>query len=123
MQIGKGKDGCVMNYLLTFLTGENVFADDSGAKEALDGFTTKSLEIVQIVVYVLMGILVALLLIKSITTAMAVVKAADDPQVRQEKLSGFKYLAIGLGVGLVVLALLTTALALAQKYFTTATGK
>lgn len=67
-------------------------------------------KIIEPVVYILMGILIIILIIKGITTAMAVVKAADDVQLRQEKLSSFKYLAIGLGVGIVILLVLSFSL-------------
>ena len=65
------------------------------------------------VLYVLAGVLLVLLLVKGITTAMAVVKAADEPQVRQEKLNAFKYMAIGLGVAIVILTVSATVINIA----------
>ena len=42
-------------------------------------------------------------------------KAADEPQVRQEKINGFKYLAIGLGVAIVILTLANVIMGLVTK--------
>ena len=64
-------------------------------------------EYVEIVMYILIAVLAVVFIIKAITTALAVMKAADEPQVRQEKLASFKYLAIGLGVAIVVISLAT----------------
>jgi hypothetical protein len=61
--------------------------------------------IVTTVIWILVGVLAVILIVKGVTTALAVVKAADEPQVRQEKLGSFKYLAIGLGIAIVVISL------------------
>lgn len=66
--------------------------------------------IVTTVIWILVGVLAIILIIKGVTTALAVVKAADEPQVRQEKLGAFKYLAIGMGVALVIAVLAGTLL-------------
>ena len=63
------------------------------------------IQIVTAVIWILVGVLAIILIIKGVTTALAVVKAADEPQVRQEKLGSFKYLAIGMGVALVIAVL------------------
>ena len=68
------------------------------------------LSIVTTVIWVLVGVLGVVLIVKGVTTALAVVKAADEPQVRQEKLGAFKYLAIGLGVALAIAVLSGTLL-------------
>lgn len=68
--------------------------------------------IVQTIIWILVGVLAVILIIKGVSTALAVVKAADEPQVRQEKLGSFKYLAIGLGVALVIAVLAGTLLGL-----------
>ena len=84
----------------------------------LTGFWTTISPIISTVLYVLAGVLLVVLLIKGITTALAVVKAADEPQVRQEKLNAFKYMAIGLGIAVVVLAISGVALQLAGRNIT-----
>lgn len=63
------------------------------------------MSIVTTVIWVLVGVLGVVFVVKAVTTALAVVKAADEPQVRQEKLGSFKYLAIGLGVALAIASL------------------
>ena len=54
------------------------------------------------VLWVLTAVVAVVFIVKGVTTALAVMKAADEPQVRQEKIQGFKYLAIGLGIALVI---------------------
>lgn len=66
--------------------------------------------IVTTIIWILVGVLAVILIVKGVTTALAVVKAADEPQVRQEKLGSFKYLAIGMGVALVIAVLAGTLL-------------
>ena len=78
--------------------------------EALCELWTQVLDIVTMVIWILVGVLAVILIIKGVTTALAVVKAADEPQVRQEKLGAFKYLAIGMGVALVIAVLAGTLL-------------
>ena len=68
------------------------------------------MSIVTTVIWVLVGVLGVVFVVKAVTTALAVVKAADEPQVRQEKLGSFKYLAIGMGVALVIAVLAGTLL-------------
>ena len=89
--------------------------DDSSVLSGIDTtelctLWTKVLDIVTIVIWILVGVLAVILIIKGVTTALAVVKAADEPQVRQEKLGAFKYLAIGMGVALVIAILAGTLL-------------
>ena len=55
------------------------------------------------VLWVLVAALAMFLIIKAVLTAIAVMKAADEPQVRQEKIQGFKYLAIALVIAIAVL--------------------
>jgi len=71
--------------------------------------------IVTTVIWILVGVLGVVLIVKGVTTALAVVKAADEPQVRQEKLGAFKYLAIGLGVALAIAVLANTLLTIFGK--------
>ena len=89
--------------------------EDTGALGGIDptelcNLWTKVLDIVTMVIWILVGVLAVILIIKGVTTALAVVKAADEPQVRQEKLGAFKYLAIGMGVALVIAILAGTLL-------------
>lgn len=60
--------------------------------------------IFETVIWVLVAALAMFLVVKAVMTAMAVMKAADEPQVRQEKIQGFKYLAIALVIAILVLS-------------------
>lgn len=86
------------------------------AKEELAKvFTNNVWPWVETVLWILVAVLAVVLIVKAITTALAVIKAADEPQVRQEKLGSFKYLAIGLGVAIVVISLATVIVNLVLK--------
>ena len=76
--------------------------------EAKDLWSKNIEPIVELVLWILVIVLAVVFIVKAILTALAVMKAADEPQVRQEKLNGFKYLAIGLGVAIVVITLAAT---------------
>ncbi len=85
-----------------------MLADDlgiDGMTSIEDFFTGTVWGYVQWVLYILAAVLGVVLIVKGITTALGVMKAADEPQVRQEKINAFKYLAIGLGVAIVILTL------------------
>lgn len=58
----------------------------------------------------LIAILAVVVIVKGITTAIGIVKAADEPQVRQEKLNSFKYIAIAIGIVIVIMTALTLML-------------
>lgn len=70
---------------------------------------------IEIVLWILAAVLAIVFIVKGVLTAIAVMKAADEPQVRQEKISAFKYLAIGLGVAIVVLVSVATIIPLILK--------
>ena len=82
----------------------------AGKESELCDLWTSIIGIVSAVIWILVGVLAVILIVKGVTTALAVVKAADEPQVRQEKLGSFKYLAIGMGVALVIAVLAGTLL-------------
>ena len=67
------------------------------------------------IVWIMVAILGLVLIVKGITTALAIVKAADEPQVRQEKIASFKYMAIGVGIALVITTLMGTLLTIFGK--------
>ena len=93
--------------------------DLSGAEGVKDSLSTVFYENVwpwvQTVLWILVAVLAVVFIVKAVTTALAVMKAADEPQVRQEKLSSFKFLAIGLGVAIVVISLATVIVDLVLK--------
>ena len=87
-----------MNSLLWMLTGSDL-------KTATSTLFEQVWDIMEIVIWILVAILAIVFIVKAVMTALAVMKAADEPQVRQEKIAGFKFLAIGLGIAIVVLSL------------------
>jgi hypothetical protein len=93
-----------------WMLGDNQDALSNIDPTAFCGLWDQVLDIVSMVIWILVGILAVILIVKGVTTALAVVKAADEPQVRQEKLGAFKYLAIGMGVALVIAILAGTLL-------------
>lgn len=48
------------------------------------------------IIYIVLGLF---LVIKGALLGMQIVKAADEPQVRQEKISSLKWLVIGVAIG------------------------
>lgn len=98
-----------MNNLLWMLTDPSVTSDLSKV------FYDNVWPWIKTILWVLVAVLAVILIIKGITTALAVVKAADEPQVRQEKLGAFKYLAIGLGAAIIFVALANVIVDLVLK--------
>ena len=95
-----------------------MLTDDGAAgltEELKNVFYTNVWPYVKVVLWVLVAALAVIFVVKAITTAMAVMKAADEPQVRQEKIGAFKYLAIGLGIAIIVLSLATVIVDLVLK--------
>ena len=88
---------------------------DNALQDAADDLMAEVMPIVSTVIWILVAVLAVVFIVKAITTAMAVMKAADEPQVRQEKLNGFKYLAIGLGVAIVILTLANVIIDIIMK--------
>ena len=116
-----------MNKLLWMLTGGGNRTDtETGNNNTPDTDTdlasnaSKLFEeiwdIVGIVIWILVAILAIVFIVKAVMTALAVMKAADEPQVRQEKIAGFKYLAIGLGIAIVVLSLTNVLVPMIMKF-------
>ena len=103
-----------MNSLLRMLSGGSTVASDLKS-EVNDLWANTIQPIVEIVLWILVIVLALVFIVKAVTTAMAVMKAADEPQVRQEKIQGFKYLAIGLGVAIVVISLANVIISLVTE--------
>ena len=94
-----------MNNMLLWMLEDGQGIGDLIDSESAQTIWNTVVDAVTIVVWAIVAALAVVLVIKGITTALAVVKAADEPQVRQEKINGFKYLAIGLGIAIVILSL------------------
>ena len=67
---------------------------DSGINAAIDK-VTGIVQTLLIVIYVVLGLF---LVIKGALIGMQIVKAADEPQVRQEKIGSLKWLVIGVAI-------------------------
>ena len=81
--------------LLTFL-GEVTPETDGG--EDLDGLWNTILGIKDDLMPFVYGALALFLVVKGALLGVQIVKAADEPQVRQEKIGSLKWLVIGIAV-------------------------
>ncbi len=84
-----------MANLINFL----VDVDTSGISDsALAGAMTKLGDIIQTVLVIIYIVLGLFLVVKGAILGMQIVKAADEPQVRQEKIGSLKWLVIGVAI-------------------------
>ena len=105
-----------MKGLLYMLADSATNSEAAGLKGAAEDLWNNTVwPIISTAIWILVAVLAVVFIVKAVLTAMAVMKAADDPQARQEKLQGFKFLAIGLGVAIVVLTLANTIMGLVMK--------
>jgi uncharacterized protein YacL len=110
IKLWKGKGRIIMNLLWMLTTTPSTPSttnpfDDITKGNDMCALWSSVMSIVTTIIWILVGVLAVILIIKGVTTALGVVKAADEPQVRQEKLGAFKYLAIGMGVALIIAVL------------------
>ena len=85
-----------MAKLMNFLASVNT----SGISDsAVAGVMTKLGEIVQMILNIIYIVLGLFLVVKGALLGMQIVKAADEPQVRQEKIGSLKWLVIGVAIG------------------------
>lgn len=81
----------LMNFLVEVDTSQISNTDLAGAM-------TKLGEIVQLILNIIYIVLGLFLIIKGAILGMQIVKAADEPQVRQEKIGSLKWLVIGVAI-------------------------
>ena len=91
-----------MLYLVNLLAGGVANSDPSGDISKLVE-TIKGVG--NTIVYVIYALLGTLLIVKGAILGMQIVKAADEPQVRQEKIGSLKWLIIGIAIAYGVSAL------------------
>ena len=89
--------------LLNFLTDPNAGngLDQVGSVSlsgTMEDVARKILEIGNIILTIILIILGIFLVVKGAILGMQIVKAADEPQVRQEKVGSLKWLVIGVGI-------------------------
>ena len=82
--------------VLNFLSGLSLTDSiaDSGINEALT-IVKDVVNTLMLVIYVVLGLF---LVVKGALLGMQIVKAADEPQVRQEKIGALKWLVIGVAI-------------------------
>jgi hypothetical protein len=68
---------------------------DSGINTLLEKFE----QISNIILWIILGVLTVVLIIKGALLGVQIVKSADEPQVRQEKINSLKWLVIGIAIG------------------------
>ena len=83
----------LMNFLLTV---------DGTLSGSINDFMEGVEDVVQIVLNVIYVVLGLFLIVKGAILGLQIVKAADEPQVRQEKISSLKWLVIGVLIAYVV---------------------
>ena len=110
MLLSRGKEGFTMNNMLLWMLEDGQGIGDLIDSESAQTIWNTVVDAVTIVVWAIVAALAVVLVIKGITTALAVVKAADEPQVRQEKIASFKYMAIGIVIALIIAILFGTLL-------------
>ena len=92
----KGRGFRTMAGLINFLS---VNVDTSGISDsALAGAMGKLggiVETILVIIYIVLGLF---LVVKGAILGMQIVKAADEPQVRQEKIGSLKWLVIGVAI-------------------------
>ena len=86
--------------VLNFLTG--VGGSTASLNESLSGAMSKLVGIVDTILLVIYVVLGLFLVVKGALIGMQIVKAADEPQVRQEKISSLKWLVIGVAIAYAV---------------------
>ena len=89
-----------MMRLLNFLSDKEYdWGDGTTTNEGVNellGILNGVVQYVLIAIYVVLG---AVLVIKGALLGVQIVKAADEPQVRQEKINSLKWLVIGVAIG------------------------
>jgi len=87
-----------MMTILNFL----VSIPENSLDESLQGAMDKIGDIVGTILTIIYIVLGLFLVIKGAILGMQIVKAADEPQVRQEKISSLKWLVIGVAIAYAV---------------------
>ena len=76
----------------------NFLTPPAGSNADIEALRSKIIEIKDLICNIIYIVLAAFLVVKGAILGMQIVKAADEPQVRQEKIGSLKWLVIGVGV-------------------------
>lgn len=83
----------LMNFLSSLVDTSSITNSDlASAMEKLGEIVNT----IMIIIYIVLGLF---LIIKGALLGFQIVKAADEPQVRQEKIGSLKWLVIGVAIG------------------------
>ena len=82
----------------------NFLAEVSGSA-GVEALSDKIAYIADLIVKIIYVVLAAFLIVKGAILGMQIVKAADEPQVRQEKIGSLKWLVIGVAIAYGVAAI------------------
>lgn len=80
----------------------NLLAGDLGSEPDVTNALAKAAEIVDDILIIIYAVLGLFLVVKGALIGMQIVKAADEPQVRQEKIGSLKWLVIGVAIAYAV---------------------
>ena len=93
-------------------------AEDLQTSDAVGQIGDKIADIANLIVKIIYVVLAAFLIVKGAILGMQIVKAADEPQVRQEKIGSLKWLVIGVAIAYGVSAIADFAIDLIAKTLT-----
>ena len=83
----------LLTEVVNFLAGA-----EGGSNADIEALRSKIIEIKDLICNIIYIVLAAFLVVKGAIIGMQIVKAADEPQVRQEKIGSLKWLVIGVAI-------------------------
>ena len=103
----------LLTEVVNFLAGA-----EGGSNADIEALRSKIIEIKDLICNIIYIVLAAFLVVKGAIIGMQIVKAADEPQVRQEKIGSLKWLVIGVAIAYGVAAIADFAIGLITKTLT-----
>ena len=103
----------LLTEVVNFLAGA-----EGGSNADIEALRSKIIEIKDLICNIIYIVLAAFLVVKGAILGMQIVKAADEPQVRQEKIGSLKWLVIGVAIAYGVAAIADFAIGLITKTLT-----
>ena len=96
----------------------NFLTPPEGSNADIEALRSKIIEIKDLICNIIYIVLAAFLVVKGAILGMQIVKAADEPQVRQEKIGSLKWLVIGVAIAYGVAAIADFVIGLITKTLT-----
>ena len=97
----------------------NLLAEAPTSHEGVNNLLAQAEGIVQTILNIIYVVLGLFLVVKGALLGVQIVKAADEPQVRQEKIGSLKWLVIGIAIAYAV----TIVASVLVDYFAGQTGQ